>query len=563
MRFCNNPETIEGVRNDFDALRGGPFVMRKGRQNYYYSGNCHVLVDGMTQSGKTVSATIPFIKNTIRAGESFISVDPKGEIFRMTGALAGEKHNVIVIDLANPEKSRDSINLLGIFCNMYKSKNISVREKGEKEFYDFSTALYPREESKDTFWPVSAAELFRGVGYLLFEHAEKEEEINLRSLCEILAGESGTRTNLMNIQEHLPDTSRAKKDLKTYKSAASDTRASILVSALGGIAVFKSSSCLTDMLSSSTFDLEKLDIDKKPLAFYIILPAYSKAYDPIAGLIINVLINHFLELSVNKYSGSLPGRLSIVIEEAGTVSGTIRNLPSYISSVLGNNMRFFLVAQNARSQFAGIFNTSGAETIMSAIGMNIIFKNTLDSLAYYSRQFGTVSDGKGGQIPVLTENQLASLRTGQYAVIINNEHRFVTHFSSACSEDAEAPEFSMRRRGKVIIFSPEKFLRNLIEKKRAALEPSGSPDFSSYLTDRDRKFAEDMKKIEESIRRIDEEEKKKDENKKEESVKEKKGKNGKGEKAGKKDTGAGKEGGKAGKDKPEKDKPDKDKPEDN
>ena len=554
MRFCNNPETIDGVRNGFDNLCGGPFIRRKGRQNYYYGGNCHILVDGMTQSGKTVSATIPFIKNTIKAGESFISVDPKGEIFRMTGALAQEKHNVIVLDLSNPEKSRDSINLLKVFYNMYISKDISVREKGEKRFYDFSTALYPKEDSKDTFWPISAAELFRGIGYLLFENAAPDE-INLRSLCELLAGESGSKTPLMNIQDILPDNSRAKRDLKTYRSAAPDTRASILVSALGGVSVFKSSTCLTDMLSSSTFELEKLDIDEKPLAFYIILPAYSKAYNPIAGFIIDVLINHFLELSAIKYSGRLPGRLSIVIEEAGTVSETIKDLPSYMSSVLGNNIRFFLVAQNARSQFTGIFTASGAETITSSVGMNIIFKNNLEALGYYSRQFGTFSDGKGGEIPVLTENQLASLRTGQFAVIINNEHKFVTHFSRAVSEEVEKPERIMKPRSKVLLFDPVKFQRKFLEKMRPSLDPSYRPSGSSSFTDRDEKFARDMKRIAEIVKKTHDEENKKDEESKKDE-KEKKENTEKKEKD---------ENSKSAKDtdKKESAKPDKDKPDDN
>ena len=88
-----------------DVLEGGaweegsgPILSFRNGRAYRYTSVGHMIFLGVSGSGKSRRGTIPMIKSFIRAGESFIAVDPKGECYDQTGAEAQAGYDVHVID---------------------------------------------------------------------------------------------------------------------------------------------------------------------------------------------------------------------------------------------------------------------------------------------------------------------------------------------------------------------------------------------------------------------------------------------------------------------------------
>ena len=147
----------------------------------------HNLIIGATGSGKTVATMLPQIRLAIKAGESFVVNDIKGEIYKkLSGEIKKEGYKLYVINLVNTNKG-NNYNPLYLPYKLYKAgeKDNALEMIENVGYYLLSSEVSANE---DPFWVNSAINLFTGLALYLFENA-KESEINLNSLS-LLANES-------------------------------------------------------------------------------------------------------------------------------------------------------------------------------------------------------------------------------------------------------------------------------------------------------------------------------------------------------------------------------------
>ena len=67
-----------------DLNESGTPIMYDDKNLYLLKRNFHTLVIGSTGSGKTQSIVLPQIKLSMKAGESLVVSDPKGELYKNT-----------------------------------------------------------------------------------------------------------------------------------------------------------------------------------------------------------------------------------------------------------------------------------------------------------------------------------------------------------------------------------------------------------------------------------------------------------------------------------------------
>ena len=97
-RWSYNSEVKRALCVSGENKKGGLVLYHSNGQNWVYHGEGHAIELGVSGSGKSRRGTIPLIKSLIEAGESFVVIDPKGEIHYHTAADAEDGYEIHVID---------------------------------------------------------------------------------------------------------------------------------------------------------------------------------------------------------------------------------------------------------------------------------------------------------------------------------------------------------------------------------------------------------------------------------------------------------------------------------
>lgn len=418
---------------DEKSKTAGPVVYYENGRKHYDDSEAHIAVIGRTGKGKSQVGSLPFIRNCIMAGESLIVLDPKGECYRKTACYAEKSHDIRCVDFRQPRLSPTKWNPLNAIKKLYRSKNPDDRDKASSMLSEMSDDIYPRSINEDYFWPDSAAEFFRGITYALLDIAD-DDEINIdsiSSIIEVAENKIGMSTYIKEFANQLPEKSLTRRHLETYISAPNDTRGSIHAVASSGLRIFSQSRGLMNMISQDTLNVNELDLDKKPLAIYIILPDETNTYDALAGLLVLQLTEHFIDLAQSKYNGRLPHKLNIVLEELGSVGKAINTLPNLMTAARSRNIRLMLILQS-NSQLEDIYGKSNAETINASIGITYGFStNSWETLKEWEQRCGEREIEYNGNLvrePLITASQLAAMPICTALVMIDNRYKYVAHF---------------------------------------------------------------------------------------------------------------------------------------
>ena len=174
------------ISYDTEVKKSGIPMMYDDNNLYVRDDETHSIVIGTTGSGKTQSTLLPQLRLAIKAGESMIVHDVKGEIYNiLSGELKKQNYNTIVIDLDNPNCG-NCFNPLYLPYELYKSgdKDRAIELLESIGYYFFCNETY--DNSVDPFWNNSATSLFVGLSLYLFENAN-EEEINISSLLNLVS----------------------------------------------------------------------------------------------------------------------------------------------------------------------------------------------------------------------------------------------------------------------------------------------------------------------------------------------------------------------------------------
>ena len=428
----NNIDEVEVLEKAAETEAAGPVLYVRNGEKYIYPGEAHIAVIGRTGTGKSQCGSLPYIRELLEKHESIVAIDPKGELYNKNACYIPESYNVFCLDLREPRKSPTCYNPLLAPYKLYKSSDPDDRDRACSMVSELYAGIYPHTAHVDPFWADSAAQFTKGLTYALFDYAESDA-VNLESIALLMEQSEITRGNsilVKSLYNALPTDSIAKRNIAVYATAPNETRLSIASVATSGLEPYARSTGIMQLLGNDNIDVLNIDIEK-PTAIFVILPDENSSYDAIAATFVSQLYQQLIcEAQKSFADGRLPIRWNFILEELGSLSKALPNLPNMLTAARSRNIRMMLILQ-AYSQLCDLYGKSNAETITSCIGVTIGFPtNNWDTLQEWSQRCGEceIEHNNGYRVePLITPVQLAAMKIGTALVMVENRYKFISH----------------------------------------------------------------------------------------------------------------------------------------
>ncbi len=378
--------------------KGGPILYSENEILYTDPGESHSMLVGDTGSGKTQGFIFPLIYSCARADESMVIVDPKGELKnRMYDYLCSKDYDVICLDFRQPESTKDRWNPLSTVEKAYAT---GKSKKAQLLLNDLLQRLFNTRSAadKDKFWNESAG-MF-GEGCFELSHLFGEE----LSIANLLKWRyeripDGTMEECFR---KLPRESKAYQNLAGYFNLTAENTKSCILSTFDQlIRLFKSSEALTEMLSSSSFDMEQIGVKKT--AVFVIVPDEKTTFHFLATLFVGQCYETMIEVA-ERYKGRLPVKTNFILEE-------FCNMPTIdvgpmLTAARSRNIRYHIVIQSY-SQLIDKYGENIGKMLIDNCG-NLIYLHSreLSFLTYVSQLAGKNEFGR----PLLSPSRLLHLQ---------------------------------------------------------------------------------------------------------------------------------------------------------
>ena len=395
-------EKLTPVNYDSEIKKSGIPMMYDDENLYIRDNESHTMVIGSTGSGKTQTTMLPQLRLAIKAQESFIVHDVKGEIYDiLSGELKKQNYNTIVINLDNPTVG-NNFNPLYYPYELYKKgqKDDAIELLENVGYYFCCDEKI--DKSVDPFWTNSAISLFVGVALYLFENA-KEDEINLRSLLNIV----------YNFDKFSEEVKKCDKTSDIYINASNivlapnETRGSILAVFLQQIRLFVSRETLLKMISTSNFDIT--NIEKEKTALFII--SNNRTY---SRKLIPLIIEECYYAAT--YTNDKSRRLNIVIDDFENLV-PIKDFNNMLTLARSNNIKFSIFIKSLL-ELRNAYGVEGTEVLKMVFG-NIVYllSNDNETLEEISRLCGKEQTERGLE-PLVTVEDLKLLKNFEAVILI-------------------------------------------------------------------------------------------------------------------------------------------------
>lgn len=440
-------------------------IMSDGHEAYVDGADTHTLIFGATGSKKTRLFCMPVLNYFVKAGESFVATDPKGELYARTSGIArANGYRTVVLNFRDIGKG-DMWNPLSIPYEMYN--NADQRDLAISMLNDFvRTIAEPQFEStKDVFWPEMASSLALANLLLLMESATSEEAnvSSLAALCTNTASEK-----LSKLSTYMRMDTIAGINYKNIFTSPEKTLQSIMVSLFGMIRIFTTQKNLTNMLSGNTVDITKFGREKT--AVYLIIPDEKSTYHFLITTFIKQAYEVLIAEAQKEADRQLPIRVNFVLDEFCNLP-KIPDMPSMISAARSRNMRYFLVAQSLhqlKSRYGEDANTIKG----NCDNWVFLTSKELELLEEISSLCGSYCTPGGVSRRLISVSELQRLdkakgealimHARQYPVISEiadiDQYEMFKGFETIPISDYEMPEAKM--------FNLDQFYRDIIDEKR-------------------------------------------------------------------------------------------------
>lgn len=416
-------------------------VISDSRNAFVDGSDSHTLIFGATGSKKTRLFCMPTLNYFIRAGESFVATDPKGELYDRTAGMAeAYGYKVLVINLRDVGYG-DMWNPLALPYEMYHNGN---REEAISMLNDFvRTIASPQfENTKDVFWPEMASSLALANLLLLME-AAKPEEVNVASLAALCSSAASEKLKILS--ENMSMETIAGLNFRNVFTSAEKTLQSIMVSLFGMIRIFTTQKNLTKMLSGNTVDLRT--IGKEKTAVYLIIPDEKSTYHFLVTTFIKQAYEILIAEAQKCQNRNLPVRVNFVLDEFCNIP-KVPDMPSMISAARSRNMRYFLVVQSLH-QLKGRYGED-ADTIKGNCN-NIVFLTSkeLDLLNEISSLCGEYYTSEGYKRKLISVSELQRLDKDKGEALIISGRQY-----PVISEIADIDDYEMFKGYKTPVLQP-------------------------------------------------------------------------------------------------------------
>ena len=393
-------EKLTKVNYDTDLKKSG-IPMAFDEENLYIKDDeVHSMIIGSTGSGKTQTTVLPVLRLAIRAEESFVLHDVKGEIYEiLKGDLEKNNYNVVTINLNDPTVG-NHFNPLLLPYKLYKEgKKDDAVELLENIAYYF--CQYEKNVSgADPFWVNSACSLFVGLALYLFEN-KSVEEITLNNISN-LASEFSIIDDYFKT---LDKNSIIYANLVSIVQAPSETKASIISVFNQSLRLFTTRENLSQLLSTTDFDIENIQKEKTALFIITNNKASSTRLTPL-------IIEEIFEIAsiVNETSR----RLNILIDEFEYLM-PFKNIINMFTISRSQRIRFNIYINS----FLELINRYGKEQteMLKVVFGNIIYllANDYETLEEISKLCGNKKVNDTFE-PLITVDELKVM--GMFEAII-------------------------------------------------------------------------------------------------------------------------------------------------
>ncbi|WP_195238729.1 VirD4-like conjugal transfer protein, CD1115 family [Romboutsia sp. 1001285H_161024_C4] len=381
------------------------------------------IIIGTTRSGKGETFVVPTIDIYSRAEEkpSMVINDPKGELIAMSKeTLEKRGYEVLLLNLTDPMNSM-SYNPLELIIQAYKNE-----EFGEAQLLcqTLTYSIFNDPNTKDAFWQNTAMSLTNALILALCEKyipINKEEKITMYTVANMLT-ELGTvytdfngaeRYKIDDYFNELPITSVAKMQYATTQFAKSNTKGSILVSAMNKLSMFTFEK-IAKMTSKNSFDLKDIGFinkeNDKPKAIFMATPDYDKSIHVMASIFVRQAYYVLAKNATLSRTGKCEREVVFLLDEFGNMP-PIEGLDNIITVCLGRGIRFNLVIQ-AFNQIKTIYGEQ-ASTIEGNCGNQIYLLTTDEETSEkFSKLIGEqtiVSHSRSGEMYSLGKSHTENL----------------------------------------------------------------------------------------------------------------------------------------------------------
>lgn len=528
-RWCTDKEMKEKlskivIKDEVYNASGIPLI-NDGKNIWVDNGDSHNIVIGSTGAGKTQDIVHPMVKILAKNGESMIITDPKAEIYKEhAGLLKALGYNIIVLNFRDPQRG-NCWNPLALPYKLYKEGNT---DKAMELLDDVaSNILYEEGGNKDAFWEKTSADYFAGLALGLFEDA-KEEEVNINSISVMTTiGEEKFGARSSYIKEYFNSKDPASAAYTCASGtvmAAEETKASILSTFKQKIRLFASRENLSEMLATSDFDMTK--IGKEKTAVFMIIQDEKKTYHALATIFVKQCYETLIGTAQESPTGALPIRTNFILDEFQNMP-PLKDITTMVAAARSRHIRLTMIIQN----FAGLEATYGkevAQTIRSNCN-NLVYLLTteLAALEEISKLCGekkSKKDDKTASTPLITVSELQLMKENEAIVIKTRTRPFKTKLKPNWKIDwgtakYPADEFVTRTKKPIHTFDLKSFVQEQQKNKfMGMLDGSSSNPFGGMINN---PFMEQkpsvpkesfnvdelVKKIDQKIAELEEEEK--------------------------------------------------------
>lgn len=449
---------------------GGIPLINNGKEIWVDDGEYHNLVIGATGSGKTTAIILPMVRLLAKNNESMIITDPKGEIYeKMSVMLKSRGYNIVLLNFRNPQNG-NSWNPLSMPYDLYKKGN---QDKAMELLDDLALNILYDETNKnaDPFWEKTSADYFSGIALGLFEDADPSQiNINSISLMSTVGEEKfGGSTYIKEYFNSKDPNGAAFINASSTIMAPSETKGSILAVFKQKIKLFASRENLSEMLSRSDFDLA--DIGRKKTALFIIIQDEKKTYHSLATILLKQCYETLIDVA-QANGGKLPVRTNFLVDEFANMP-PLKDITTMITAARSRRIRFTLIIQNF-AQLNEVYGKENAETIKGNCGnMVYLISTELAALEEISKMCGEVKSkekDKTASTPLVTVTDLQKLKLNE--VIIRRLR--LSPFKTKLTADYEMNwgktypkgEYPVREKNPVNVFDIRTFVK---EKKKAKM----------------------------------------------------------------------------------------------
>lgn len=317
----------------------------------YDTGAVHSLNYGSTRSGKTRKLLSVFVMLIVKASESAIFHDNKGELYRRFHKLFERfGYTVNVIDFRFMKKSQHW-NPLKLIVDCFKNKKEPRVDDADQFTDDFVNQVVVDNGQGERIWIDGQKAMIKSIILAVVQANIKDSRKNLFSVYQVLSvlgkevtfkGEKNPKMLLTAYINSLEEINPARVAFTPIANSPDKTRGSFMTSTLSTLAIYNGQN-LAKLLSESDFSFSDYADGKHVL--FIINPDENSKYNPIVSVLIDQAYQELVRCATATKDMHLKKRLHFLLDEAGNMA-PINQIQNKLTVALSRWIFFHLFLQD-------------------------------------------------------------------------------------------------------------------------------------------------------------------------------------------------------------------------